>query len=471
MSTATSDICGIGARITQHLAERLGPQKFSLWFDRVAHLKYDEADRKLEVAVPTAFAASGIRRKFSTQLRESAALVVGQEVALEVRVEPSGFTGAPRANACSTATKEGGPRSMKKLRHRLEDFVVGSCNQLAFLAATRLADEAAAASCHPLFFYGDCGVGKTHLLQGVCRRRLEQVPGAAVRYTTGEQFTNDYINALRNGRIEAFRKAIRRLDLLAVDDVHFLGPREKTQDEFLHCFDQIDLAGARVVLASDSHPKLLERFSKPLVNRCVRGMVVQMRPPDLDLRMKLFRVLAQRRGMVLQPSVIDRLAQAMAGSVREIEGLMTKLYAFGTLGRSVNGQNQMNESIGHALVDRVLASEQRVVRCKPVQFEQVLDVVTEQLGVDRGQITGGSRHRHVVLARSLVIYLTRRLTSMSFPEIATAMKRRNHSTIVTAAQRMQKQIDRDEFVSIPGQLDRVTPRQLVERIRREIEIA
>jgi chromosomal replication initiator protein len=473
VSTATFS-GSVGARIAERLARSLGPQRFSLWFDHTARIEYDETALQLDVFVATPFAATGIRRRYESDLRTAAKEETGREVQVDVRVEPTRFQcavptdhkAAMRPAPARTASNQ----SVHRFRHRLEDFVVGTSNELAFAAGTQIAEEDTAVSGHPLFFYGECGVGKTHLLQGICRRRLEREPGCRVRYTTGEQFTNEYIHALRERRIDGFRRSIRQLDLLAVDDVHFLGPREKTQAEFLHCFDQIDLAGARVVLASDSHPKGLEQFSKPLISRCVRGLVVQIRPPDPETRIKLLRLLADRRGMTLLPSAIERLSQQSVGSVRDIEGLLTRLHAMAMLSGD-SGDTPPMAPVGHVLVDSLLAMEQNELDYRPVRFEQVIDAVIRQLGVNRSQIAGRGRNKHIVLARSLVAYLARTMTTMSFPEIAAAMQRRNHSTVVTASQRMERQIKQDKPVLIPGEAAQLTPRQLVARLRQAIKAA
>ncbi|MFW6032781.1 MAG: DnaA ATPase domain-containing protein, partial [Phycisphaeraceae bacterium] len=351
-----------------------------------------------------------------------------------------------------------------RLRHRLEDFVVGSSNQLAYAAANRMAEETGEAG-SVLFLHGGCGLGKTHLLQGLCRRMLETNRAAKVHYTTGEQFTNDYIAAVRSGKLEGFRRRMRRLDLLAVDDVHFIANKPATQQEFLHSFDHLELGGARVALASDSHPKLIKQFSEALVSRCVRGLVVQIHPPDLELRQQLVQVLAGRRELVLEEGVAAALASRSGGSVREIEGALTKLQAIARLTRPAGQASAAN--VGHALV-RQLFEHEDGGPVRPVSLEKVLDVACEQLGVTREQVMGRGRQKMVVLARSLVIHLTRQMTPMSYPEIARAFGRRTHSTVITAEQRVQKQLKQGQRIDLPGELEPVLLADLVDRLRRAV---
>lgn len=494
MTTTASDN-GINARIAKRLARDIGDRKYNLWFDQSARLEYHQDDRTLRVAVPSSFAANGIKRQFEKHLRHAATEELGQDVALDLEIDPDRFDQPAQARARSTSTvgsAEAGPagrtrfrgsgkqapsRKDPAFRHRkLDDFVVGPCNELAHAAARRITQEDASHA-HPLFIHGGCGLGKTHLLQGICAAMLERAKAEGrtprVRYTTGEQFTNEYITAIRSNKLDAFRRSIRMLDLLAVDDVHFLATREKTQQEFLHCFDRIELGGARVALASDNHPRLIKQFSEALVSRCVRGLVVQVQPPCAETKLKLVNTLAQRRGLVLGPTVAEAIVERLdgmegsVGSVREIEGLLTKLHALSSLPAG-GGKPSAKGVVGHALLHRLFDHDAVPPRRKPVRFDAVLATVTAELAVTPSQVMGRSRHRQIVLARSLVIYLTRELTSMSYPEIARAMGRNNHSTVITACQRMKRQIEVNEPMLLQGQPTQVTPKVLSDRLRREV---
>ena len=356
----------------------------------------------------------------------------------------------------------------RKLRHHLEEFVVGPSNELAFAAASRVADDDASLAGTPLFIHGGCGLGKTHLLQGICNRLKHRDPSAKVHYTTGEQFTNEYITAVRTNKLDQFRRRMRQMDLLAVDDIHFIANKAATQQEFLHCFDHIELSGARVVLASDSHPKLIKQFTEALVSRCVRGMVVQIHEPDQETRIRLVRALAERRNMVMQPNAAKELAMRVDGSVREMEGLLTKLHALASLSSS-NRLGGITDPIGHTLVQRLFDAEESSGRRRPIRFDDIIDAVSADLNIEQGKILGSSRNKHTVLARSATVYLARQMTSMSYPEIATAMGRKTHSTVITAAQRMQKQIDAAQPVLLPNEVSALTPGEIVERIKRTLK--
>jgi len=369
---------------------------------------------------------------------------------------------APRARPATRPKR--GPN--QPLRHRLEDFVVGDCNDLAYKAGLRLIDDDVN-ELNPLFVHGACGVGKTHLLQGLSRRFSENRPGRRWRYCTAEQFTNEYIDAVRTNQLPAFRARLRGLSLLVVDDVHFLSNKKGTQSEFLHTFDSIDLHGAKLVLASDCHPKLIGKLNEALVSRCVRGMVVEMEQPDRQTRGRLVEALAARRGLKLEPGVVPLLAEQAGGSVREIEGTLTTLKALALAGRD---PAEADAPVGRALLARVLGHH-AARRPQPVRFETILQQVCDHLDVDRQAVLNGARRRQVVLARSLAIYLARQMTPLSFPELASALGKSNHSSIITAQNRIRERIELREPITIDPQRGPTTVDQLAQNLRHRIETA
>jgi chromosomal replication initiator protein len=254
--------------------------------------------------------------------------------------------------------------------------------------------------------------------------------------------------------------------------------KQKTQQEFLHCLDDLEHAGRRIVLAGDSHPRQMKQFSEALVSRCLRGMVAELRTPDTDTRLRMVKALAQRRGIHLIDAVVQTLASRCQGSVRELEGTLTKLHAMASLtpqltaaadGDALLGQPQ----IGHALVHQLFSLERAACTRSAIPFERIFDTVCQKLEVKREDVMGRTRQRHVVLARSLVIHLTRELTSMSYPEIASRMGKGSHSTIVTSAGRLQDQLAMETPTLVaagPGG-DTLPLRELIDRLRYAIEHA
>jgi len=471
-STSTASARSVCAAIASNLQSELGAAKYAMWFEHGVQMAFDHDHDRLDVLVSNRFAADCIARNMSVTLADAAEAEIGRPVNVQIEVDPT-LAENIRSSRAAERTSEPpiddkpGPRPSHRperfveqprpLRHRLDTFIVGPSNELAYTASVRFAESDDPTAVNPLFVHGGCGLGKTHLLQGICQRARARNPHARIEYVTAEQFTNQYITATRAGKLDAFRRKVRQLDLLAVDDVHFLANKQATQNEFLHSFDAIDLSGARLVLASDSHPRQIQQFSEALMSRCLRGMVVQVHPPDAETRRRVIHTLAARRRVVLKEGVLETLADRPRQSVRELEGTITKLHALATLGE----KHADVVTITRSSLDRLSAMEQQASPQKIVHIDTIVDVVCRQLSVTRAQVLSKSRQRHVVLARALITHLARRMTTMSYPEIAQAVGRTNHSTVITAAQRIDRQLKQDEVVNLPGE---PAPRQLGELI-------
>jgi len=465
-------------RLSDQLSRRIGRRKYKLWFDQT---RLKVSGNRVTLTAPNRFAADWIADHFHGDVAEAAGDELGEPIELSIDVDTSiaiksrdaGDAGADDANQSPAPVKaDAKPQAAKggnptKLRHRLDDFVVGKCNDLAYGTAVRLVDHDQR-ELTPLFIHGACGVGKSHLLQGVCRRYADYNPGRRWKYTSAEAFTNAYVTAVKNNALGDFRKKLRGLDLLAVDDVHFLANKNATQNEFLHTFNSIELGGAKLIMASDCHPKMLGQISDALVSRFVSGMVVRMDNPDLETRRQLVEQMAQRRGLSLMDSVSPVIAARCTGSVREIEGMLTTLEAMATLDQS-NGNATAGQAgsgrrvvIGHALVNRLLGASRTMRPVRPIRFAAIVETVCTELNVDAAELKSASRHRQVVLARSLAVHLARRLTTMSYPDIARQLGRSNHSTVVTAAQRIEKQIAAHQPITLMPDLRQTTVDRLAE---------
>lgn len=551
----------VGAQIIERVRAALGESRFPIAMhsrvrvrvlDRAhGHAASDRASmgpssaisQRVEVVAPSAVVAGVLQRRFAEVFTQAAATTLGvpaSAIAMSFVVEgassshsvgraevslDAGTSDAPserqglaseHAASASGAHARRAHRHVVNERHRLESFVVGESNRLVYNAAVQMAEGAggggAGSAYRHLFIHGPCGVGKTHLLQGIAIRYKERHPGANVRVTTGEQFMNEFVAAIRGGGsgasggggggsasiVERFRRQYRRADLLCIDDVQFLASKQATQAELLHTFDEIERGGALVVLVSDQAPRQLQRFSPALVSRFMAGMVAGLGAPDAALRDRMVRVFAQQRGLVLDDGAVATLVErsaALPGSapitVRELEGMLTKVEALSRLlpGSTLNASEATGTGSGASprinatLVTRALgftpledqsegseapqssgakstglsvshgialagSSSARALR--PVRVDEIIRHTCSALSVEERELSGKTRHVRVVLARAIITHLARALTTMSFPEIARAIGRPNHSTVITAFQRLHKQLVVDELVQLPG---------------------
>lgn len=346
-------------------------------------------------------------------------------------------------------------------RPSFEEFVVGSSNELAYRAALRFVEPGGGAA--SLFIDGACGVGKTHLLRAICNRRGELDHRSQVLYTTGESFTNEFITALRNHQLEGFRARIRRLDLLAIDDVHFLADKNRTSSEFLHTIDHIGRHCKQVVLASDAPLDRLQAFSHALRSRLKEGVLVHIDLPDPALRLALVRRLAERRGLKLSAAAEAFLASRVEGTAREIEGALHRLAIQIQLGGQA--QPPVNDEVDGAtaaLALRDLAGD----RGAPLRPQSIVGAVCALLRIDRSDLLGRSRHPQVVLGRMLVTAAARRCTTLSFPEIGKLLGRAAHSTVHHAWTRASGLMVSGERIADAVETGPTTFSELLEQVKR-----
>ncbi|MCH2132347.1 MAG: DnaA/Hda family protein [Phycisphaerales bacterium] len=450
--------------ITDLLSQRLGQRRHAMWFGQARlHLGQDE----LEVQAGSQFAADWIHAHFERDLKEVAEHVVGSPVKISVGVRDDQPSSPAPATPPPPPERRGrsGRRPKSGQPHRLDDFVVGPSNELAWSAASRVAGEAGTCPVSPLFIHGGCGLGKTHLLQGICRRYRDRFGSQdPIRYLTGEQFTNEYIAAVRESRVDEFRRSMRRLALLAIDDIHFLGDKVKTQAEFLHTLDAIHLTGSRIILASDAHPHKIRSFTKGLVSRFLSGMVVEIEQPNRDTRRTLILRLARNRGLSLEEASVELIASRCVGSVREIQGALTRLSAL----VQVRGLDK-----GRLAPDAVSqVFEHSWESTQPIGLNRIVEVVCQHLHLTQADLTGRDRGPRVSLGRGLVACLARRMTDFSYPEIARTLGRRNHSSAHAAACRIEQMAEDGRTARVPGhgghEDGHVPVRELLDRLRHTI---
>ncbi len=466
-------------RVLTRLREQVGRELCDRYFERVAKLSM--ADGALRVRVPSDFVAGVIDRRFGEALRRACRDELGNDrVEYQVHAPHAPDTPSPnRPTETPPARPTATPRKKTRATLRsLDDFVVDASNSLAYNAARAVA-RGEGGYC-PLFIHGSCGLGKTHLLQGIVRLFQQHRPGARALYVTSEAFTNAFLSSMRAGTLDAFRETYRGVELLCLDDVHFLSAKRATQTELLHTFDSIGMDHRLVVLASDEHPRDIVKLGASLASRFASGAVVRIDPPDAEMCATLVRHLAARRSLVLEDAAVELLvehAQTQARlsgtniSVRDLEGLVIQIEATARLLPELGAGSGR---IGAALASKALGLDRPrrdiagAGARRPARIERIIELTCEQLGVSPDEFAGSHRHRRIVIARSLTVLLARELTNMSYPEIARAMHRPNHSTVITAHQRVQRQIDEGEVVAGEGELRTMTIASLAERLRREL---
>jgi chromosomal replication initiator protein len=312
---------------------------------------------------------------------------------------------------------------------------------------------------NPLFVHGGCGLGKTHLLRGIANALNEK----ELRwiYVSAEEFTNQFLWAIRNKKLEPFRGRFRQAHVLLIDDVHFLSDKKATQSEFLHTFNEISSAGRQVVMASDAHPKLIGQLAEPLVNRFVSGMVAKIDKPDPGTRRKILRRRAEALQLALPDEVIDYIADNIEDNVRELEGSLLKLLAY----RTIDDEQLTLDRI------RTMLSDHISTVAPASRLGDVEAMVATYFGLRPADLHSSRKSRTVSTARSVAMYLARKYTNLSFPDIGKYMGNKNHATVIQACRRVNKRLADDlelEWVTAAGPMSR-SAREVVTQLEQELK--
>ncbi|HEX2902852.1 MAG TPA: chromosomal replication initiator protein DnaA [Jatrophihabitans sp.] len=312
-------------------------------------------------------------------------------------------------------------------KYTFDTFVPGSSNRFAHAAAVAVA-EAPAKAYNPLFIYGDSGLGKTHLLHaiGSYGRRLE--PTMRVRYVSSEEFTNDFINSVRVNDVQSFQRRYRDVDLLLIDDIQFLERAEQTQEAFFHTFNTLQLANKQIVISCDRKPEQLSGLQNRLVTRFKSGLITDVQAPDLELRIAILRKKAAKDGMTLQPGVMEFIAQRIQTNIRELEGALIRVVAYGSLNKQ-----EIDLKLAEIVLHDLVSESDR----PDITANTIMAVTSEYFGVSLEDLTGSSRTRVLVQARQIAMYLCRELTELSLPKIGQEFGGRDHTTVMHAERKIK----------------------------------
>ncbi len=333
-------------------------------------------------------------------------------------------------------------------KYTFDNFVVGASNQFAHAASKAVANQPGV-HYNPLFIYGGVGLGKTHLVNAIGHQILDREEEARVVYLSSESFMNELIAALRKDRMDEFKARFRRIDVLIVDDVQFLAGRERTQEEFFHTFNSLYDSHHQIVLTSDKFPKEIPELEERLRNRFEWGLIADIQPPDIETRVAILEKKAEIEGIELPQEVAIFLASNMDSNVRELEGSLTRLGAFASLNKCPITVDFAREVLHSVLRDR---------SDRAVTIESIQKAVCEFFHIRPTDLRSKKRTRTVALPRQVAMYLCRRYTNASFPVIGDRFGGRDHSTVIHAAQVIERRV-RDD----------ATFRATVERLQRLLE--
>jgi chromosomal replication initiator protein len=336
---------------------------------------------------------------------------------------PSPLPGASEGRGRASATE-----TRLNPKYIFDTFVIGSSNRFAHAAAVAVA-EAPGKAYNPLLIYGDSGLGKTHLLHAIGHYVRSLFEGARVRYVSSEEFTNDFINAIRDDRAAAFQRRYRDVDVLLIDDIQFLEGKIQTQEEFFHTFNTLHNANKQIVISSDRPPKRLEALENRLRNRFEWGLITDVQPPDLETRIAILRKKAATERLTAPPDVLEFIASKIQTNIRELEGALIRVTAFASLNRQV---------VDLTLAEIVLKDLIPEGGEPEITAALIIAQTAAYFGMPIDDLCGASRSRMLVAARQIAMYLCRELTQLSLPKIGQHFGGRDHTTVMHADRKIRQ---------------------------------
>ena len=409
------------------------------------------------IAAPNEFTKDVLETRLRPMVVEALSATLGREIRLAVTVDPSidptlddatdvaadatyadsteavaaVVTRGRREDSSRPGTGSPGTRSEDGRlndKYTFETFVIGSSNRFAHAAAVAVAEQPARAY-NPLFVYGGSGLGKTHLLHAIGHYARTLYKGTRVRYVSSEEFTNEFINSIRDDKAASFQRRYREVDILLVDDIQFLSGKVQTQEEFFHTFNTLHNANKQIVVTSDLPPKQLPDFEDRMRSRFEWGLITDVQPPDLETRIAILRKKSMQERLVAPPEVLEYIASKISSNIRELEGALIRVTAFASLNR---------QAVDLAITEVVLKDLLPSDTGPEITAGQIMAASAQYFGVTVDDLCGSSRSRVLVTARQIAMYLCRELTDLSLPKIGQAFGGRDHTTVMHADRKIRQ---------------------------------
>jgi chromosomal replication initiator protein len=457
----------IWSRVQIEMARAVDEPTYRIWLEPLRALELSDKHLLIEAAPHS---LRWVRERFGAVLQASATLVVGSGATVELLDSPdpigpahvpregTGGSGVPNDRPSRTPGPSGkraprsilheglrssaprssaGPLGNPKLT--FDQFVIGDCNRLAHAAALTVAEMPAQAY-NPLFICGPPGVGKTHLLSSIASLLLSHSPGAAVRCTTGEAFTNEFLEALGGGQTNDFKERFRHVDVLLIDDVQFLERKTKTEEEFFHTFNALHDAGRQIVLTSDRPPHDLQALEDRLRERFEAGLVADIAPPELATRMAILRKRAHQDDLELDDDLaLAAIAERVTNNVRALEGALIRVVAFSSL-----TDRPITAELANEVLDNLYPRARSSRGPHPRSIAEIQAAACDHFGLSADELLSSARTRRIAWPRQVAMYLSRELTDESLPAIGRHFGGRDHTTVLHAWRRTAARIADDD---------------------------
>ncbi len=431
------DLTNLWDKILEYTKQEIGEQAFENWFTQTSLVSATEDS--IVIRVPSNFFKDWIYDHYRDILNVAILKTLGRVLPVQFEIKEQIFqkTTGP-ANQAQAAPLEK-PAQKKPFylnpKYTFEGFVVGSSNRFAHAATLAIA-EAPAKAYNPLFIYGGVGLGKTHLMQAACHYISDMHRGLKLFYTTSESFTNELINGIQNRTTQKFREKYRSVDVLLIDDIHFIAGKESTQEEFFHTFNALYDGHKQIVLSSDRAPKTIPGLEERLISRFEWGLVTDVQLPDFETRVAILKKKAERNGTKLPDDILYFIAEKIKTNIRELEGALIKLIAYSAL---------ENKKINLELAKHIL-KDAGSESSKKITIELIQKKVADYFDIKISDMKTKKRTRQVAYPRHIAMYLIREMTDLTLPEIGGHFGGRDHSTVIHACDKVDTDLKKNQNV-------------------------
>ncbi len=422
------------------LKETLGPQNYEIWIRPIRLASY--SPDQINLQVPNRYYRDWVQSNYGTTLAETLRAILGHPITIRFQIgdeqppEPETVDPPPSIQLDEEDKEPSRSKVISSVSPEkiFSNFVVGACNQFAHAAAIAVAESPGEAQYNPLFIYGSTGLGKTHLMHAIGNKVLKDEPGAHVLYVTAEHFTNDLIDALRYRRMPQFRDRYRKQpSILLMDDVQFVSGKDRTQEELFHTFEWLKERGRQIVFTADVLPREIKMFEPRLRTRCESGMLADTQPPDMETMMAILCQKAEDMMMDLQPELAQYIASRVRGNIRELEGVLNRLKALCRL-----HNNPPTIDFARMYLGSVLADEPHALG-----GDEIISTVANFFNIKVADLKGKRRLKQFVRPRHVSMWLIRKHTELSFPEIGRLFNNRDHATVQHACKKIRTSLERD----------------------------
>lgn len=433
------DLTNLWEKILEYVKQEIGEQAFENWFTQTRLSSI--TDDSLVVEVPSNFFKDWIYDHYRDVLNIAILKIIGKVIPTKFVVKETAAPKSPgNASGQKPASLPPEKQGQKKPfylnpKYTFEGFVVGPSNRFAHAATLAIAESPAKAY-NPLFIYGGVGLGKTHLMQAACHYISETHRNMKLFYTSSESFTNELIGGIQNRTTAKFREKYRNVDVLLIDDIHFIAGKESTQEEFFHTFNALYDSHKQIVLSSDRQPKSIPGLEERLVSRFEWGLVTDIQPPDLETRMAILKKKAERTSVTLPDDVLYFIAEKIKTNIRELEGALIKVIAYASL---------ENKNISIGLAGEVL-KDAFSENSKKISMETIQKKVSDYFDIKPSDMKTKKRNRQIAYPRQVAMYLARELTNMTLPEIGEHFGGRDHSTVIHACDKVGHDLKKNQNV-------------------------